>query len=192
MCLQPCAVPCATCLPAAAASWKRPLVLGSMMAEETSPVAVAAGDSYTSIAEVLADFNSQWDNMVSTTGHPIDFIRKSLCDVAAKKAFAKLIFEQLKHANPDFGSTILHTVNKADAMNVKIGCPGEAHVLQLGFDKVGGDGRGGFGLVGTDNNNNNSCFIKFSTGPGHTVVLLLAWVPGGSEDQGVADGISHA
>ena len=87
------------------------------------------------IDEVRKMCDEQWE-VFCKDKHPILHLQEQLKTPDLKRAFAKVIRQQLLDAHPGLLQTVINTVNKDDACNENIGSSGEAHLLMLGLDKV--------------------------------------------------------
>ena len=87
------------------------------------------------IDEVRKMCDEQWE-VFCKDKHPILHLQEQFKTPDLKRAFAKVIRQQLLEARPGLLQTVINRVDKDDACNENIGSSGEAHLLTLGLDKV--------------------------------------------------------
>ena len=91
--------------------------------------------AYSTLDEVLEDFENQWHAMDK---HPIEFLREKVRTGASKQSLASALIPHMLNVNPDFPKHVVNKIDLGRALQVKLGYPGEVHVLMLGFEKVRG------------------------------------------------------
>ena len=131
----------------ASAASTPPQASGSMNAPSTpTPVQLAWQASgcpsdpepYATLDEVVADVTQQWNTILGTGKHPVEWLQEAIPNIEAKKCFAKNIFGVLDSISPNFKSKNTSRIDADEAMNPLTGASGSVSILALGWDRIPG------------------------------------------------------